>query len=430
MHLTRRFFLRTTGIAAAYMGVCPFDLLAASGRTHAAVPIVRTNAGKTIVVIFLRGGADGLNLVIPHGDTHYAALRKNIGIPRDEALELDGFFSLHPRLEPLKKYFDSGHAVAAHAVGYDKNTRSHFEEQDVWETGVVGNTLNSDGWLNRHLATSEGNGPVRAVAVGEALPRILHGDAPAFTIRGLDDLGVPARNADPERVAAALEHAYKSVGRGDRASAQDLLAQTAGTTLGGMQQLRAIFDAGYVADAEYPDTPLAKKLELVARLIKSDIGLEVAEVDLDGWDTHAQQGEGAAGAFAELAGQLSGALAAFTEDLGSRLDDVLVVTLTDFGRTAAENGTMGTDHGWANSMFVVGGGVKRANDAAAARNESRRVVTKWPGLAPDQLHEGRDLLHTTDFRDVLSELVKVHLGNGSLEKVLPGHEFRSVGLIA
>ncbi|MCP3902128.1 MAG: DUF1501 domain-containing protein [Planctomycetes bacterium] len=432
MHLTRRFFLQSTGALSAYLGVAPLDLLAAGNLV---VPVKRN---RTLVVIFLRGGADGLNLVVPYGDESYSDLRRGIAIPEPQpesaggggAIDLDGYFALHPRLAALEPLFDRDLAVAAHAVGYAQNTRSHFEEQDVWETGVIGNTVNSDGWVNRHLATSEGHGHIRAVAIGDALPRIMYGKAPAYAVRGIEDLTVPtARPEDAAAVAAALEHAYCANPSEHRGAARDLLAQTAGATLEGVRRLREITKDPYQPRSQYPNTELARKLMQIARLIKADVGLEVAEIDYGGWDTHQNQG-GVGGQFGNLTGQLGGALAAFAMDLEDQMDDVLVVTLTDFGRTAAENGTGGTDHGWANCMFVVGGAVQRASRAAASAGNERKVVTDWPGLAPDQLHEGRDLLHTTDFRDVLAELVRVHLGNANLEKVLPNHEVKPVGLIA
>ncbi len=426
MHLTRRYFLKSSGAVAAYLGVSPTLAMGSAGVTTRSVA-----GGKTIVVIFLRGGADGLNLVVPHGDPHYNSLRQvlRVGAPgggEGKAIDLDGTFGLHPRLASLKPWFDSGHAIAAHAVGYAHNTRSHFEEQDVWETGIIGNTVGSDGWLNRHLATSEGTGPVRAVAVGDALPRILHGRAPAYAIRGVSDLTLPGEGKNRERMLAALEHAYRVEPGAHSGDARQVVHEAGSTTLAGIEQLGAIASEDYKPDASYPQTELARRLQQVARLIKADVGLEVAEVDFGGWDTHANQGQGAGGTFGTLAQTLGDAVSAFCRDLGARLDDTLVVTLTDFGRTAAENGTRGTDHGWANCMFLVGGAVRRG----PAAGEGRKIVANWPGLAPDQLHEGRDLLHTTDFRDVLAELVTSHLGNDNLQKLLPGHEFKRVGLIA
>jgi uncharacterized protein (DUF1501 family) len=442
MHLNRRFFLRSTGALAAYLGVAPLNVLAAVGRPNLIRPTVAK--GKTLVVIFLRGGADGLNLVIPHGDENYAKLRPTIAIPNPaaagdastKAIDLDGFYGLHPRLAPIAPYFDEGLAVAAHAVGYDQNTRSHFEEQDTWETGIVGNTVGSDGWVNRHLATSEGRGVIRAVSIGDNLPRILHGPAAAYAIRGLEDLGMSSKGVDPEKVTAALEHAYctpePAAHKSATQNARDLLDMTAHNTLEGLAQLKAVTAQKYEPVKPYPKTDIGNKLLQMARLIKADIGLEVGEIDYGGWDTHQYQGRGSDGQFANLAGYLADALAAFRADLGDKMDDVLVVTLTDFGRTAAENGTTGTDHGWANCMLLMGGPVAAANKAADAGGKPRKVVTtgKWPGLAPDQLHQKRDLLHTTDFRDVLCELVRVHLGNPHLETVLPQHEFKKVGLIA
>ena len=428
MHLTRRYFLKTTGALAVYLGVAPFDLLAdEEGGTGRPDPVRK---GRTLVVIFLRGGADGLNLVVPFGDPDYYKLRSSIAIPapgkEGGAVDLDGHFALHPRLASLGPLFEKGLAVAAHAVGYDKNTRSHFEEQDVWETGVIGNTVNSDGWLNRHLITSEGHGPVRAVSIGTSLPRILRGQAPAYAIRGISDLAFPGTRTDEARVLAALEHAYRTNPEAHRGDASDLLAQTGSSTLEGVKQLQKIAAQPYQPKAQYPNTDLGRRLSEVARLIKADIGLEVAEVDYGGWDTHQNQG-GTQGQFANLVGTLGDALAAFAADLDDRMDDVVVTTVSDFGRTAAENGTQGTDHGWANSMLLLGGPVKEAQKAA---ERPSKVIAKWPGLAPDKLNQGRDLLHTTDFRNVLAELVRVHLGNAKLEKVLPGHQFEGVGLIA
>ena len=436
MNLTRRFFLQSTGLLTAYVGLAP-SMALARPFALASMSKATVRKNKTLVVLFLRGGADGLNIIVPHGDEHYFKLRPTIAIPGPSAkadnkcLDLDGFFGLHPRLAPMMPHFQSGLAVAAHAVGYSKNTRSHFEEQDTWETGIVGNTVHSDGWLNRHLMTSDGDGIIRAVTIGDALPRILHGKASAFAVRGLDDLVLPGGKAGADRIAAALEHAYcaQRSQRSDlRGQATDLLAQSARTTLEGMKVLREITKDKYEPATAYPKSDLAGRLMQVARLIKANVGLEVAEVDLGGWDTHNDQG-GGTGAHANLIGQVGEALAAFATDLGDKMDDVVLVTLTDFGRTAAENGTAGTDHGWANCMLLLGGGVQRANKAAASAGKARKVYAQWPGLAEDQLHQNRDLLHTTDFRDVLGELVATHLGNPNIQTVLPQHEFKSVGLV-
>jgi uncharacterized protein (DUF1501 family) len=427
MNITRRFFLQTSGAMALYCGISPQRLLAEAGLQ--ANQIQQVKSGKTLVVIFLRGGMDGLNFIVPFGDPAYYNLRKRLAIaaPGQEegAIDLDGKFGLHPRAKALLPFLQNGQATSLQAVGYAHNTRSHFEEQDVWETGVIGNTVNSDGWLNRHLITSEGRGPVRAVALGDNLPRILRGKASAVAMRGLEDLSLPAKSPGEEAImSAALEHAYCSDPSPERLAALDLLSQTAATTLAGTQQLRDIIREPYQPLTEYPNNDLGRRMKEAARLIKANIGVEVIEVDFGGWDTHENQG-GVQGGFGNLVQTLSDSLAAFARDLENWMDDVLVLTLSDFGRTAAENGTAGTDHGWANCMLALGGPVLRANN-----NQARPITGEWPGLGPEFLHQKRDLLHTTDFRDVLGEVVSGHLGNEHVKTVLPAHEFKKVGIIA
>jgi len=424
MKHTRRFFLKTTGALAAYTGIAPLDLV----RGMESVEEQAVAAGKTLVVIFLRGGMDGLNLIIPFRDAAYYELRNSIAIAQpdsgqDAALDLDGFFGLHPRAVALQPMFENNLAVALQAVGYDRNTRSHFEEQDTWETGVIGNTINSDGWLNRHLLTSKGNGPIRAVSIGNTLPRILQGNAPAYAIRGLTDIKLPGAPGQQELIATALEHAYTRSPQEHVDPAMDLLSQTGLDTLSAIRQLRSVSRQPYNPEVPYPGGRLGNSLREVARLIKADVGLEVAEVDYGGWDTHNNQG-GVGGPFGNLVQGLAEAVRAFTLDLEDRMDDVLLLTLSDFGRTARENGSYGTDHGWANCMLAVGGKVKQARI-----DKGQRVVGRWPGLEPSQLNQGRDLLHTTDFRDVLGEIVREHLGNPNLAAVLPDHEFKPVGLV-
>lgn len=418
MNVTRRYFLKSSGALALYCGFSPARLLA---NPDSATAVTK---GKTLVIIFLRGGMDGLNFIVPYGDPAYSGLRKNIliGSPGkpDGALDLDGFFGLHPRAAALQPLFAAGQARALHAVGYDLNTRSHFEEQDTWETGVIGNTVSSDGWLNRHLATSKGHGPVRAVSIGDNLPRILRGKASAFALHGIADLNFPSvAKGDDVAMRAALEHAYCTPMPDHRVAAQDLLSDTAETTIAGIDIIKKSAGEKYVPGAAYPKNELARRLSEAARLIKADIGLEVIEIDYGGWDTHQGQG-GVIGNYGNLVQNLADGLAAFHKDLGERMKDTLLLTISDFGRTAAENGTGGTDHGWANCMLALG---------ALAGKAPQPVITKWPGLAKEQLHQGRDLLHTTDFRDVLGEVVGDHLGNQALKTVLPNHEFKPVGLV-
>ena len=412
MDITRRGFLGASGATLAGLGLAPAGL---------ARPRARATPGKLLVLVFLRGGADGLNLVVPHGEPAYYRLREGLAVPRpgleNGALDLDGTFGLSPGARALLPHFDAGLGVALHAVGHARNTRSHFEEQDVWETGVLEDTLHSDGWLNRHLQTSAGHGPVRAVAFGDALPRFLRGDEQAFAVRTLDELvaGGAASRAD---TLAALEAAHAGaagnaqVRRGGRAA------------LDALRELQKIARAPYTSRVEYPDGGLARRFRDVARTLRADVGLELAGIDFGGWDTHQNQGGAAGGQYLQLVRALSGAIDAFLRDLEDRSSDVLVLVVSEFGRTAARNGTGGTDHGWGNCVLAFGGPVLRAGDGSP-----RKLIGEWPGLEPEQLHEGRDLMHTTDFRDVLAEVTRAHLGNDSLEVVLPGHEPRPVGLV-
>ena len=423
MHITRRYFLQSTGALALYCGINPLKTLADVGMTPADVkPVTR---GKTFVAVFLRGGMDGLNFIVPFGDPGYRGLRPSLGLAKPGVpggvLDLDGFFGLHPNAAALAPYFKNGTAMALHAVGYDLNTRSHFEEQDTWETGVSGNTINSDGWLNRHLLTSQGHGPVRAISIGDVLPRILRGKAPAFALRGIADLTLPDEGVTDAQMFAAIEHAYCTPPREHVAAAQDLLSETAQTTLDGIEIIKQKMAEGYVTKVQYPKSDFANKLQEVARVIKSDVGLEVAEIDYGGWDTHQNQNTN----YPNLVREFAEGLSAFAQDMGDRMNDVLVLTMSDFGRTAAENGTQGTDHGWANCMLAMGGNLATASQGGIVKP----VLAQWPGLDKSKLHEGRDLLHTTDFRDVLGEVVSVHLGNSAIKTVLPSHDFKPVGFL-
>jgi len=421
MITNRRTLLAGTGALAAYWGLSAF-------QDAGAAPAQRR---KTLVVVFLRGGADGLNLVVPWKEERYYRLRRGIAVPRpgepDGALDLDGFFGLHPAAAPLEPLFRAGAAVAVHAVGSARNTRSHFEEQDAWETGLADSSPSSAGWLNRHLATSSGDGPIRAISVGGPLPRILRGEAKALAIRGLADLGASGGQA-----AAALERAYESAAGGmeggadvaERAQpARSLLAADGRATLEALRVLEKVAGVEDAAPAPYPPGEFGRRMRDVARLIEADVGLEVAEVDLGGWDTHQDQG-GIRGPYHGLVAQLAGGIAAFAADLEGRMDDVLVLTLSEFGRTAAENGTNGTDHGWGSCVLAVGGAV-RAKGAGGARG----VIGAWPGLEEEELHQRRDLALETDFRDVIAEVVRGHLGNERLAEVLPGREPREVGIV-
>jgi len=421
MQPTRRQIIELTSALAA-LGITPI-LPAAS--PHPLPRRSRTQRNRTLVVVFLRGGIDGLNLIVPHGDPGYYAARNSIAVRRpgqaNGAIDLDGMFGLHPWAEPLKKHFDTGSMVALNAVGHGKNTRSHFEEEDVWETAMLESSVHSQGWLNRHLQLSEGHGPVRAVAIGDALPRILRGASPALALRGLDDLAL-GDDSSFDATARALRKAYGSSSDEARSGARGLLDAGGDATLDALRVLREATSRTAESRVSYPGQAFPRRMREVARLIRSDVGLELAVVDFGGWDTHQNQG-GVGGSYSQRVRQLAGGLDAFARDLDEGMEDVLVVTLSEFGRTAFQNGTGGTDHGWGNCLLAMGGSVQNVSATP------RRVLGQWPGLQRDQLHQGRDLMHTTDFRDVFAELLLHHLGSPDLERLLPGHQPRPVGLL-
>lgn len=415
--LTRRDFLRSTSAFA----LTPFLPM---GRLVEDEQKAGTKRRKTLVLIFLRGGMDGLNLIVPHGENAYYEARPWIAVPRpgeaNGAIDLDGQFGLHPFAAPLAPLFEDGRAVAIHAIGNAANTRSHFEEQDIWETGVLQNTARSDGWMNRHLQTTKGDGPVRAVTVGETLPRILRGKSRALAIRGLSDFSLDGNSAAADALVKAFDRAHRA---DSEERSRELLDETGRDALTAFRELRAVAEKPYKSKVEYPSNDLARRLREVARLVKADVGLEIAELDYGGWDTHQNQGS-VGGPFSQLVRTLSGAVAAFESDLEERSEDVLLLAVSEFGRTIRQNGTAGTDHGWANCALAFGGALQSTSASA-----SRKLIGTWPGLERDQRREGRDLAHTTDFRDLIANAVGGHLGNPRLDLVLPEYEARPLPVV-
>lgn len=395
--------------AATTLGVIP--LLPASAPAGRVAPAAgRKN--RLLVVVFLRGGIDGLNLVVPHAEKDYYDLRPGIAVPRPKVeggcLDLDGFFGLHPRAKPLLQHFRAGHAAAIEGVGHPENTRSHFKEQDLWETAVPANDAASDGWLNRHLAAVEGSGPLRAVALSSTMPRLLRGEVPALALRGLKD--VAGGGADDGVMRRALEAG------GERKS--ELWAESARETLELLAELEALEVHRIPTKLEYPDSALGGRLREIARLRRANVGLEVAVVDFGGWDTHKLQG-GSEGAFADRVGQLADGIDVFLRDLEDELDEICVLTLSEFGRTAFENGTGGSDHGHGNVSLAFGGALRAG----------RPVLGEWPGLAREKLNRRRDLRITTDFRQVVGEVLGGYLGTPDPAGLLGLDELRSVGLV-
>jgi uncharacterized protein (DUF1501 family) len=405
MNRSRRRFLESAGLGVLALGLPPsFLVRAASAQAKA--------NGKVLVVIFQRGGIDGLNVVVPFKDPAYYALRPTIAVTEPgpgeaRALDLDGFYSLHPALAPLKAIYDDGHLAIVHATGSPDNTRSHFDAQDYMEIGTPGVKSTSDGWLNRCAGEANGGGsPFHAVALSAQLPRILGGATPALTISSLDEFRLRS-----EALANSLKTLYTS-------SADPLLRFGGENLFAAMSELkRAGVKIPAMAES-YPAGPFGAGLAQMARLIKASVGMEIAFTEIGGWDTHANEG-GATGQLANRLKTFADGLAAFYRDLGDRMSDVVVLTLSEFGRTARENGNGGTDHGHANVMFIMGGAVRGG-----------KVYGRWPGLAPELLYEGRDLSLTTDFRSVCSEVIARHLGRRDLARVFPGYRAAApLGLI-
>jgi uncharacterized protein (DUF1501 family) len=408
--MNRRFFLKSGGIALASMGV---SLSAPSFLERLVMGREAITGGKrkTLIAIFQRGAVDGLNMVVPFGESVYYDLRPNIAIPKpdstnaESAINLDGFFGLHPAMSPFKPLWDSKRLAIIHASGSPDNSRSHFDAQDYMESATPGVKSTADGWLNRYLQSKKDarDSSFRAVSMTRTMPRVLMGRAPAVAMANLSEFSIRAGKSSAN-VQSGFEAIYAQ-------QSKDKLAGTGRETFEAVNYLKKANPAQYKPEngAEYPTNPFGNSLRQIAQLIKADVGLEVAFTDIGGWDTHVNQGN-ARGQLANLLQQFSVGIAALYRDLGQRMDDVVVLTMSEFGRTVRENGNRGTDHGHANAMFVMGNSVLGG-----------KVYGRWPGLKNDQLFEGRDLALTTDFRDVFAEVAGRHLGAADLKSVFPGY---------
>jgi uncharacterized protein (DUF1501 family) len=401
MSITRRIFLRNGALAVAGTSAIPSFLVRAAS---AATDSLGTN--KRLVVIFQRGAADGLNIVVPHAETAYYAMRPSINIPRKDVLDLDGFFGLHPALASFQPLWKQGHLAIVHAAGSPDPTRSHFDAQDFMESGTPGIKATDDGWLNRalhSLPNPSDKAPFRAIAMGPSLPRILSGPEPAVAVNNINDFGVGGRNPNAVPLANSFEAMYAQ-------SVDAVLHGTGQETFDAVKMLKSADPAKYspAVGADYPKGRFGDSVKQLAQLIKANLGVQVAFADVGGWDHHVNEGN-TQGQLANSLREFSQSLSAFWIDLGDLAQNTVVVTMSEFGRTARENGNRGTDHGHANVMFVMGGPVKGG-----------RVYGRWPGLDQSQLYEARDLAVTTDFRQVLSEAVYRHLGNRDLAGVFPG----------
>jgi uncharacterized protein (DUF1501 family) len=415
--MDRRVFMKSGAMALVTMGLSPSFLR----RTAFGADLMRGAAlngaarGKTLICLFQRGAADALNMVVPHGEAAYYRLRPNIAIARPGAvgttgaLDLDGFFGLHPALSPMKPLWDMGILAPVHAVGSPSSTRSHFDAQDYMESGTPDQKGTRDGWLNRYLAlqgTCEAGcvhdakpSPFRAVAMTQQTPRILEGPAPTVAMNSLDEFSVRATGPAVDR----LEALY-------RTGTADVVHAAGGEMFEAVRILKHADPQSYQPQngAAYPNSQFGNRLRQIAQLIKADVGVEVAFADVGGWDTHVNQGA-SNGQLAQRFDDLARSISALVADLGDRMADVTIMTMSEFGRTVRQNGNGGTDHGHASALFVIGGNVKGG-----------KVHGKWPGLEPEQLYEGRDLALTTDFRSVFSEVAARHLGASKLDALFPG----------
>ncbi len=408
--MQRRAFVKSGALALVTIGLSPGFLR----RTAFGAQLTNAPKGKTLICLFQRGAADALNIVVPHGDKSYYDLRPSIAIPRpsglsakispDAAIDLDGFFGLHPSLAPFKPLYDRGLLAPVHAVGSPSTTRSHFDAQDYMETGTPDVKGTTDGWMNRYLAVKGTcdecrTTPFRAVSLTQQTPRILEGTSEVVAMNSLNEFSLRASGSQAERI----ESLY-------RTGSADVVHGAGAEMFEAVKMLKAANPQKYAPrnGAVYPRSQFGQRLLQIAQLIKADVGLEVAFADVGGWDTHVNQGA-VTGQLATRLDDFATSIAALVTDLGDRMDDVLIMSMSEFGRMARENGNRGTDHGHAGALFVIGGDVKGG-----------KVYGRWPGLAREQLYEGRDLALTTDFRSVFSEVTTRHMGAASVDKIFPG----------
>jgi uncharacterized protein (DUF1501 family) len=396
MSQSRRYFLKSSGLAMASFAAAPSFLV----RTAMAQATTASKDRPILLAIFQRGAADGVSVVPPFGDRNYAKARPQIAVPApnrsaaDADIDLDGFFGFHPSLSPLKSIYDEGHLAVVHAVGSPDNTRSHFDAQDYMEAGTPGNKSLPDGWLNRYLQGAKKTDATafRAIALDAKMPRTLMGSAPALALAKIQDFDVRGGNT-------------KQGGNSDLYAAFEAMWRN--STFDAIKMLKNANPQRFQPEngARYPNGQFGQSLLQMSQLIKADIGLEVGFLDIGGWDTHANQ----PGQLNQRLREYGDGLSALYRDLGNRMRNIVVVTMTEFGRTIKQNGSGGTDHGHASALFVMGGPVKGG-----------KVYGTWPGLAPEQLYEGRDLAMTTDFRSVFSEVLKKHMQAADTGKVFPG----------
>ena len=405
--MDRRYFLKSSGISLASFGLMGMAPKFLHQFANAATLPDSYGKKKTLVTIFQRGAVDGLNMVVPYGESEYYKLRRTIGIPKPGknggAIDLDGFFGFHPSLKPLEKFWKNNQLAVINSAGSPNNTRSHFDAQDYMESGTPGFKATRDGWLNRALQSAKKGkaSPFRAVSMTRQIPRTLMGRYPTVAMTNLQTFAIRA-GAYTNSVQGGFEGIWQQ-------NSDGRLGETGKETFEAVNYLKQANPSQYRPQngARYPNNPLGRSLRQISQLIKAGVGLEVAFAEAGGWDTHRGQG-GSRGQLSNLLRGFGQAIAAFATDLGTRMDDVVILTMSEFGRTARENGSRGTDHGHGNAMLVLGNSVKGG-----------KVYGDWKGLKNSELYQGRDLAVTTDFRDVLGEVAYKHLGSKNLKEIFP-----------
>lgn len=413
--LTRREFL-TAAVTQPWAVAWPTWL-----PRMAFAPTQTAPRGDLLVVVFLRGAADVLNMIVPHGEEAYYRLRPTLGIPRpddtraparERVIDLDGFFGLHPALAPLIPAWQEGHLAPIHAVGAPDESRSHFRAMELMERGVDDESGPATGWIGRHLATLDtGNtSPLRAIGLGEKTQMSLRGPVPVSALRSIADFHLGGDLSAVTQMQAALGALYADN------SPLGVLGQE---TLEILDTLEALDPENYtpISNIQYPISEFGTGLRQVAMLAKAEVGLEVAAIDVGGWDTHFAQG-GSEGLMANLMADLGQGLAAFHRDMIDQMKHTTVVVMSEFGRRAYENASLGTDHGHGSAMILMGGNVVGG-----------KVHAEWPGLEDGQLFGPGDLAVTVDYRDVLGEVLAKRLNNQALGEVFPEFEGRARGFL-
>jgi len=401
--VSRRTFLKTAGTIAGTTAT--FGLPSWMPRLAFAQPY-NNPKGDVLVSVFLRGGADALNMVIPHGEDAYYDARPQLAIPRPDAsdnaktLDLDGFFGLHPAMTALHQPMLDGRMLAVHATGSPHDSRSHFEAMDYMERGSHGFDV-STGWIGRHLASTatDMDSPIRGIGWGTAIQKALTGAPSTVAMQSIIDYHLGGDEQAAMQMMNSLMSLYQIDG---------LLQDTAQSTQDAVNVVQAVGYENYIPkhDAVYPEDDFGFALRQTAALIRADVGLESACVDLGGWDTHVNQGS-TDGTQAGLMHSLATGLAAFHQDMGTDMNRVTVIVMSEFGRRLQENGGRGTDHGHGGALFILSDNLVQ-----------QPVVAEWPTLAPDKLEQG-DLAITIDYRDVLSELLDKRLKNSAINEVFP-----------